>query len=281
MCDIACIHGYKYDDKGCPLCACRDPPVCKDVLCGDRKCTFGFARDLDGCPSCLCNPCPKIDCNRTCPYGYKYDTNSGCPVCYCRDAPTCDINVGTVAATTDAKPCTLDCYKYGYVVREGCKVCACNGEPICTCTDKISDPIKCGDGTIRDYDTCKRDDATNICRLVRRECPVGIKLTMSTGTFTSEDLAKFQESLRVDINDIKFTATVNKDGKQEVTFWIERDALPTLTKDADVAKNIESSVRSDGTKAGYAYVIGESTPGTGSSATIIVSLLLLVLVILA
>jgi hypothetical protein len=285
LCDRACPNNlYKTDDKGCLICECRDPPVCKDVasLCPTIKCAYGFAREADGCESCTCNPCPKIDCTRICVNGFKLDATTNCPVCYCRETPTCDVTVGTVASTSADVPCNaLDC-KYGFVVKAGCKVCACNPAPPCECNvaDRISSPVKCGDGSIRDYDTCRRDEVLNVCKYIRRECPVGIELKMSTGTFTSADLEKFRESLRVDIADIKFTVEA-RDGKQVVVFWIEREALPAATKDTDVAKSIETSVREDGSKNGVAYVISENPTGKSSSATIIVSLLLLVLVILA
>jgi hypothetical protein len=279
-CDLYCPNGYEVDDKGCPTCVCRKPPECKPVDCGAIKCDlFGFMRTPEGCPSCQCNSCPTVTCARICSNGFKNDA-TGCPACTCKEAPTCDITVGTVANTDAAAPCTLDC-KSGYVVKDGCKVCSCYSAPPCTCGDKKSDPIKCLDGSVRDYDICKRDDATNVCNYVRKDCPVGIVLTMKAGTFTSDDLVKFKETLRVDNADIKWTVTTNKDGKQEVTFFVEKEALPAATKDTDVATTIEASVKNSGTKDGYAYVLGENQPGKSSSVTIIVSLLLLVLVLLA
>ena len=52
-CTIDCPLGYKLDEAGCPLCACKDP-------CEDTKC-YG---DNEECRlmqvSCLTEPCPPV-----------------------------------------------------------------------------------------------------------------------------------------------------------------------------------------------------------------------------
>ncbi|KAK7082228.1 hypothetical protein SK128_021740, partial [Halocaridina rubra] len=78
-CDLACLHGYRLDDSGCPVCACRDP--CEEVSC---------ATPLEECRivhvACVDEPCPPLPVclpklENPCPYGTPLRTNESVVEC--------------------------------------------------------------------------------------------------------------------------------------------------------------------------------------------------------
>lgn len=71
--------GYKSDKNGCRTCECASKTStieCSDLMCR-MHCGFGFSRDENGCEICRCNdspqPCPQLNCVKTCLNGYKTD----------------------------------------------------------------------------------------------------------------------------------------------------------------------------------------------------------------
>ncbi|XP_042879578.1 uncharacterized protein LOC122258000 [Penaeus japonicus] len=78
-CDLACLHGYRLDGSGCPVCACRDP--CEEVSC---------ATPLEECRivhvACVDEPCPPLPVclprlENPCPYGSPLRTNESVVEC--------------------------------------------------------------------------------------------------------------------------------------------------------------------------------------------------------
>jgi len=283
-CDLAC-KSYKVDPvTGCKLCACADPIFCPAVLCAEPACTYGtLTTDFSsGCPGCpRCSPCPKISCSLVCDpnYGFEIDPITNCEICSCRKEPICK-DPATVSVTSSITfACDLDC-KYFKIV-DGCKTCVC-AEPVCTCGDKKSDPITCPDKTtISDYSICNRSDP-NLCYWTRNPCPIGIVVVMKDGTFAADDLQKFLIDYRVSATDVKISdAVINKDGKQEITLWVKKETIPSEKTAGDVALDVEKSIKADGTKDSYAFVLSENTNAPSSSSTLIISILALLLLVLA
>jgi hypothetical protein len=278
-CTLPC-KVYKTDANGCKLCEC-DNPICPAVLCL-ADCPYGTLSDYStGCPSCQCAPCPAVKCALFCDYGFAFDAKTKCPTCTCNAAPICD-STSVSVASTNTSFCDLFC-KLGYVVENGCKRCACLAEPPCDCDValKKSDPVKCTDGkTISDYTICMKSDK-NICTWTKNLCPVGIKIILS-GTFTSDYLKDFISKYQLNEKEVTFTASVNKDGKQEVIFWVKGEWLPKDTADTTVASDVEKSVKSSGSTDAYAFVIsGESQSSTSMSSCIFVSIISLIGFLLA
>lgn len=269
-----CLYGYKTDDKNCPICQCADKPICPSVLCHpDIKCAYGlYVDEKTGCGTCTCNACPLLTCSKICAYGMALDS-TGCPYCACKNAAVCDASLGEVSIDSSNDPiCTLKCAKYA--VKNGCKVCSC-AEP-CTCGTAKSDPIKCGDGSISDYIPC--DSTTNSCLQVRRECPIGIILTITSGTFTVADLDNFKQTLRIEDKDVSVTESTTTKG--EYTIWVQKDSIPADQKDVDIAAAVQTSVKTSG-KDGFANVIGSQTPKNSFGTTFVVSMASLLIVLFA
>jgi len=96
---------------------------------------------------------------------------------------------------------------------------------------------------------------------------------LETGSFTSADLNKFLSENSIVIKDVTFTVAVNKDGKQEVTFFVSADSIPEGKTDQNVADDIKASATAGGNQ-GTAYVLsGTPSSSTGFGNVVVVSLL--------
>jgi len=105
---------------------------------------------------------------------------------------------------------------------------------------------------------------------------------MKDGTFAADDLQKFLIDYRVSATDVKISdAVINKDGKQEITLWVKKETIPSEKTAGDVALDVEKSIKADGTKDSYAFVLSENTNAPSSSSTLIISILALLLLVLA
>ncbi|XP_025092845.1 BPTI/Kunitz domain-containing protein 4-like [Pomacea canaliculata] len=52
-CGKYCEFDYELDHNGCPLCQCRNGPVCPQLTCYNQ-CPYGFIY-RNGCQTCECN----------------------------------------------------------------------------------------------------------------------------------------------------------------------------------------------------------------------------------
>ncbi|KAK3753182.1 hypothetical protein RRG08_024456 [Elysia crispata] len=158
ICPINCPRGVEMISRpnGCKECKCRDPKICKRILC-ENRCPFGHLEDVDGCPTCSCksrrNLCPPVLCSQMCPYGTIKDTN-GCPTCICKPKPICatlfcdnfcangrkqDSNGCEVSC--ECKPirlalicprlaCEKHCPNGTNLDNKGCPTCSCKNHPV-------------------------------------------------------------------------------------------------------------------------------------------------------
>ncbi|PVD32867.1 hypothetical protein C0Q70_08314 [Pomacea canaliculata] len=167
-CGKYCEFDYELDHNGCPLCQCRNGPVCPQLTCYNQ-CPYGFIY-RNGCQTCECNvalilkppthECPP-QCKIFCEYGFVLDSY-GCPTCQCKQRPDCPF----------LKCPAIDC-PYGRLEENGCPTCRCkprvvdpppgkhcppvclifcpygnvldsNGCPICKCRDRpVCPPVRC------------------------------------------------------------------------------------------------------------------------------------------
>jgi len=206
--------------------------------------------------------------------GNKVDA-TGCPLCDCNESPPVCTTTGTTSATDSGAPtaCNLVCSN-GYVVDGGCKICKCYETPPCTCGIKpTTSDVYCIDKTTieRYTDYCVRE-LNNTCHYYYQRCPIAIKFVITKGSFTYNDLTKFLTDLRVPLDAVSIEINPTKN---EVTFYVKQDYIPTGIKDTEIAKFIETSVKDSGSNDGYAFVIqGDTTSTTmGYGNVIVVSLI--------
>jgi len=278
---IACSSNcavYKLDDKGCKTCTCVTEAC--DTLTGcNIECKFGRVRNERGCETCVCRTCPTLNCSRICEKGFKRDS-TGCEVCDCADTATCTAT-GTVDATTGTSidGCNLNC-TFGFVIENGCRKCVCRSEEPCKCGDRPTETKPCLDGTRAEYTSTCVASADNKCSYFYRKCPYAIRLVLTKGTFTNDDLKNFLETNRIDIKDVNFEVKAGKDGSQEVTFYVSAESIPEGKRDEDVAKEIASSATANSNNEGYAYVISGETTSTSFGNVVIVSFIGVVLALI-
>jgi len=254
VCSLACAYGYVKDDKGCPTCTCVEKPTCLPPLCA-TACAYGAAADVYGCPTCDCKPCPAVECQRGCLYGYKKSITNGCEYCDCNPAPVC---TDTNAAVGTA--CPLKCTN-GLVVENGCTYCKCNPETPCKCGTVPTDaPKPCADGvSFQKYTgVCLISDA-NVCTLELTKCPIGISITVATA-LTDADIAAIKAKLGI-TNDADITVTQKTvDGKIVYTVWVNQAGIPAKT-----ATQVNSDVKDGATpnhSDAVSYVLSDGTPST-------------------
>lgn len=92
-CTYDCKYGRKVNEFGDLLCECATEPsldACKGYCMNIKT----KAMNCPICPLCFCNsmnhdPCPPIECNTVCTYGYLKDYN-GCYTCKCKRGPNED-----------------------------------------------------------------------------------------------------------------------------------------------------------------------------------------------
>jgi hypothetical protein len=91
---------------------------------------------------------------------------------------------------------------------------------------------------------------------------------LTKGTFTSADLTKFLTDNRVDLKDVTFSFSTTK--PNEVTFFINADAVPDGKTDQNVADDIKTSATAGGNE-GTAYVLSGTPSTTGFGNVVVVS----------
>jgi len=164
---------------------------------------------------------------------------------------------------------------FGYIVDGGCIQCKCRDAAKCDCGAKPDSVIKCPDGTsTAGFTNNCVVFPNNTCSYHYQRCPIGIVITLTKGSFTSDDLSQFLTNNRVSLKDVTFSVTTDpKTGNQVVTFWVNPDSIPDGTTDKNVLDSIKSSVTSNGMNDGTAYLISDSPSAstTGFGNVVVVS----------
>jgi hypothetical protein len=243
MCDLYCHEGYEIDEKGCPMCKCKQI-ACGLIYCPyEAQCTYGISVDTrTRCPTCDCNPCPQVRCSRYCPHGYQLDPKTGCPTCLCNEKPICPLGI----ETDNTFRCSLKCEK-GYVYENGCPQCRCNEVQPCICSDPKPDLTRrepCLDGkTYEGYTgVCIRSTDGKVCAWEKTRCPIGISVTIPAGSsLTDAEIEKIRLSLSLNEKDFFYTKVQNADGSITYVFFSNRDGLPTTIDDPTKVNNEVSS----------------------------------------
>lgn len=186
--DTICYSGFEVTPEGCPTCicndecradrdcgpeqacirgncieycTCRDPydPVCgSDGVTYRNRCEAGCEGVAVVYPGACAEVCPALDCDLTCPSGYRRD-EQGCEVCQCLEpCEACDRRVEPV------------CTRNGVTYQNRC-LAECRGEQVAysgecrpTCPELICD-LECPDGYVRDEEGCP------LCQCNEVVCP--------------------------------------------------------------------------------------------------------------
>jgi hypothetical protein len=295
-----CDNGYVFDANGCQTCECiKDPVICPEILCSP-ECSYQKYYDNRGCPTCVCNPCPKLDCGRTCVYGYQEDVKTGCQVCLCNEKPidcylyvksdanangTTTTNTATTTATaslTFQEVCALDCVNGYYKDDRGCDICYClKPEDVCNCV-KPADfvPTKCRDGSVT-YLTDKCDVNSKEGYCLESRCRLYLAIYVNS-SLTTDELQKLYDGIlrysgTVAESDVTIDKEILANGTVVYTVTIQRDALPTDEASGEPIAERLAKDEAVASKGGVTYVLSDSvsttSPNTGFASLLVVPFL--------
>jgi hypothetical protein len=126
--------------------------------------------------------------------------------------------------------------------------------------------VACLDGSRAEYTEKCITTTDGKCSYYYRKCPVPIRLIMSTGNFTIDDLKDFLALYRISLDDVKYEIKGS-----EITLYVDSSVIPEGKKDEDVAKDIAASATANPNNQGTAYVLsGAGTGTTGNFGNVVV-----------